>query len=363
MSAITRPLGRVIIFGANSSPYSVKIRALMRYRHIPYVWKRLWIEEEQAGDHDKTVKPEFMPVVKYDDGQVQQGSTAIAYELERRFASLERSVIPRDQGLAFLVHLVEDFADEWLMKATFAERWAADEAARTWSARWMVADALTPASREHVHAQAKQLVDRRVAQIPRIGADLTFFQRVMRNVLIAHERHLNESHRFLFGSRPSLADFALYGQLSQLLVDPGSASFMRASTPRVFAWTHAFGELSGVDGHWVTPAELDAALPQVIEVILRKCGVMYLPYLKANAAALEAGEASFSVVLPGTTLRQPPLSYQQGCWEDTMNRFRLLDPKSRARIEPILRRTKCWDLLTGKSEASIPPEQFEELAP
>eukprot|EP00030_Apusomonadida_sp_AF-17_P004673 a511689_29.p1 GENE.a511689_29~~a511689_29.p1 ORF type:complete len:381 (+),score=119.45 a511689_29:50-1144(+) len=356
-------LGRVVIYGANSSPYAVKMRALMRYRHIPYIWKRLWIEEE--GMKEQTVTPEFMPVVKYDDGQVQQGSTAIAYELERRFASLERSVIPRDQGLAFIVHLLEDFSDEWLMKATYSQRWVADDASRQFSARWAVADALTPASREHVHAQAKIYADKRVAQIPKMGcADGSFFQRVIRNVLVTMERHLNESNRFLLGSRPSLADFALYGQLSQLLIDPKPEAFMREQTPRVYAWVNAFGELSGVDGQWLTFTELESNLPQVLDVMLRKCGVMYLPYLKANAAAAAAGAPVFEIKLPGTVLVQPPLAYQTACWDETRERFRLLDPKSRARVEPLLRRTKVWGHLVDEApHDDTPLEGFEEVVP
>src|SRR3546814_12386122 len=42
--------------------------------------------------------------------------------------------------------------------------------------------------------------------------------------------------RYLFGSRPSLADFALYGQLAQLTIDPQPQRICRERAPVVESW-------------------------------------------------------------------------------------------------------------------------------
>jgi len=47
-----------------------------------------------------------------------------------------------------------------------------------------------------------------------------------------------ETHDFLFGARPNLAEFTLYGPLyAHLYRDPESGAIMKAKAPRVAAWT------------------------------------------------------------------------------------------------------------------------------
>ena len=52
-------------------------------------------------------------------------STFILRRLENSYST--RSVIPENSVLKFLDYLLEDFADEWLTKATFHYRWTYDE--------------------------------------------------------------------------------------------------------------------------------------------------------------------------------------------------------------------------------------------
>ena len=57
---------------------------------------------------------------------------------------------------------------------------------------------------------------------------------------------------FLFGSRPSIAEFGLFGQLSQLAIDSTPAEWLSAHAPRTRAWVSNFEDLSGVEGEWDT---------------------------------------------------------------------------------------------------------------
>src|SRR3546814_6955678 len=56
--------------------------------------------------------------------------------------------------------------------------------------------------------------------------------------------------RYLFGSRPSLADFALYGQLEQLTIDPQPPRICRERAPVVESWAITPDDAYGIDGEW-----------------------------------------------------------------------------------------------------------------
>jgi len=53
---------------------------------------------------------------------------------------------------------------------------------------------------------------------------------------------------YLFGSRPTLADFGLFGQLIILATDPTPASEMRRRAPDVLLWLLRLDDASGVEG-------------------------------------------------------------------------------------------------------------------
>ena len=94
------------INGALGSPYSLKIRALMRYRRIPHIWQHGTATQGLAA---AKVKAPVIPVVEYPDGSFHNDSTPLIYDLEARHQG--RSVVPPDPARAFLAHLLEDFTD------------------------------------------------------------------------------------------------------------------------------------------------------------------------------------------------------------------------------------------------------------
>ena len=109
---------RYKLIGSTASPYAIKLRALMRYRKIPFDWIIMTKALRKQTEH---LRPNLIPVLQYPDGTFRAETTMLAYDLEARHS--ERSVIPQDKPVAFICDLLEDLADEWAVKPLFLYRW------------------------------------------------------------------------------------------------------------------------------------------------------------------------------------------------------------------------------------------------
>ena len=108
------------IFGAEVSPYSVKVRSYFRYKQIPHEW--IVRGPSSAAEYQKYAKLPIIPLVVSPDGEAMQDSTPIIEQLEQRFP--EPSIHPDDPVAAFVSALLEEFGDEWGNKWMFHYRWA-----------------------------------------------------------------------------------------------------------------------------------------------------------------------------------------------------------------------------------------------
>ncbi len=116
----TSPMQAYRIIGIESSPYAVKVRAVMRYRRLPYIWVA---RMPQFFAETAQIRPLLMPVVQFPDGTYRTDSTPIISDLEQRHPGT-RSIVPGTPGDAFLSALIEDMADEWLTKSLFHYRFS-----------------------------------------------------------------------------------------------------------------------------------------------------------------------------------------------------------------------------------------------
>ena len=115
----------ITLIGAPPSPYTRKMIALMRYRHIDY--RIVWGDPVRILAEMGVAKPQvaLLPVYVLPDeaGEIHAvcDSTPIIRRLEAEHKG--RSVIPTDPVMAFIDYLLEDFADEWCTKYMFHYRW------------------------------------------------------------------------------------------------------------------------------------------------------------------------------------------------------------------------------------------------
>lgn len=306
------------IIAIESSPYSVKVRAVMRYRHLPYRWIS---QMTQLSEETAALRPALMPAVRFPDGDYHVDSSHIIAALEERHPG-GRSVLPDQSALAFLAELIEDLADEWLTKCLFHYRFSSDKDARS-GAGWVMDDAHDDADTAALNTLVEQFIRRQRARMPMVGCtppNAPLLERSYLEVLGALEPWV-ASGRYLFGSRPSLADFALYGQLATLSVDPTPAAIMRERAPRTWRWVRRLDDASGVEGHWQQSGQ---PLSAAAGALLKLATGVYLPYLAANDVAL-AADTEVALSLDGMDYRQPPFRYHAKCLAQLRQRYAALD--------------------------------------
>ena len=145
-------------------------------------------------------------------------------------------MIPPTPATRFLARLIEDFADEWLPLPLLAFRWTPEEdiafCARRQMHGWLGAVSEDELSGRHgpFHRAPAEATHHRGRRQFRGHADVP---RPIRALLDVLEAGLSKQ-LFLFGDRPSIADFGLYGMLSQFVIDPTPYRILRERAVRLF---------------------------------------------------------------------------------------------------------------------------------
>jgi glutathione S-transferase len=338
---IDQPLRMI---GVPGSPYSRKLRAVLRYRRIAFAWINQGSRECRGLPQPRV---QLLPqlILPGADGALESrtDSTPLIRDLEKRYAG--RSVIPPDGALAFIDALLEDYADEWLTKAMFHYRWAfaADIAnAAAILPRWF----RTNQSESDVVANGKLFAERQIGRLAVVGSNEStapVIEESYRRLLRLLDAHLTHSP-FLLGARPASSDFGLFGQLTQLVgFDPTPAAIAHQSAPRVVAWVDVTEDLSGVE-----PDEQDwmrrDAVPATLRALLAEVGRVYVPFLLANAAALERGAEKVECVIDGRRWTQRPFPYQGKCLHWLREGYAALAREDRAAVDALLESTGCAPL-------------------
>ena len=309
----------------------------MRYRRIPHIWVA---RMPQFYDETAHVRPLIMPVVQFPNEEYRTDSTPIIRDLESLHSNV-RSVWPDNPAHAFLSELIEDMADEWLTKSLFHYRFTAPRDQIS-GASWVIDDSHPEVDSSTLERLVDDFISRQTSRMPIVGctpANAPLLESFFRELLERLEPFV-QTDRFLFGTRPSLADFGLYGQLNTLANDPTAGELMREHAPRTCRWVRRVDDLSGVDGHW------DNNLADTVRAMTELAGRYYLPFLAANKRALDIGDASVRVEIDGHDYEQPVFRYQAKCFDFLRRRYGGLSVESRLELDTILNDAGCLQYLT-----------------
>ena len=337
----------LVLSGAYGSPYTLKMRGVLRYRHIPFRWV---LRDSKWDDLPKAPVP-IIPVIVYPnpDGSYGEATVDSSPQIMRLEGEYDgRSVVPTDPALAFIDALLEDFGDEWLTKAMYHYRWAYQDDIDK-------AGHLLPASRSlGMDSDTSQqmyefITQRQIGRRELVGStDLNApiiegsYERVL-DALTA----LFSTHDFLLGDRPGRGDFGIFGQLTQLVKwDPTPTAVAAKRAPKVITWVDRLDDSSWlpVDGDegWVG---LDA-LPEGTTRMLAEAGRSYAPFMVANAEALMSGADEVVCRIDGQNYRQGPFKYQGKCLEWLRADYGALSDADRERVDAVLAGTGCEVMFT-----------------
>lgn len=289
------------LIGAEESPYSVKVRAALRYKSLPHQW----LTRMQAAElFQKHARLPLIPLLVTPEGRGIQDSTPILEALEA--AHPEPSLQPQDPVCAFVSYLLEEFADEWGNKWMFHYRWAREVDQRACARR--LAAVMQPDADDAALLRAADAIrERMVDRVWFVGSSAQTAMQIeesFRDSVDLLEAHLS-IRPYLFGSRPALADFGLWGQLYNAFRDPTPNEILKRRGPHVVEWIERMHEPSplGPFDSW------HAVSRTLMPLLSDQVAGLFLPWSQANAEAIESGRSEFSVRLLSGTWQQKPQKY------------------------------------------------------
>ncbi|TXD39140.1 glutathione S-transferase [Lujinxingia vulgaris] len=312
------------LFISRASPYSMKIAAMLAYLGVEH---RLVIQN--AVNRFSVIRRlsgrTMVPMLRREDWAIND-STAIA-RYAMRLPELRRTLwMP--PGIDTLSFLLEDFTDEWMVRWAMHSRWMHD------------------ADRRHI----ERLIEKELTGgIPGVGRlvgstirsslrgwgiieeNSATLEASARRTLDALALALDDGRLYLFGDRPSLADFGVFGPLGQYASDPsgaktlGSSDFkkLRAYEARIRAM---------LDGEVVEGQATDTALTALEPLMAEALGT-YWEVMVANLDALDMKKRPVSTsarLLDGAAFEFAPSRHLRGLLEQWLE---LVEDAYRSRQE------------------------------
>lgn len=377
-----------IIWGSELSPFTLKLIRLFRHARIPFRFLPIeggWLENMRYGLRIEklkrghlpltwplmTAEDEFplVPFLFGPDGENLYDSSAIAHWLDQRLPPSRRT-IPDDEAAAFIVRLIDDYADEFGLYMVHHNRWkvsASDNDAgkrmahefrfltgplQILQARWFSARqtrrlpylfSVAPSGFHIDGLRAGRQPPSRVGFPPTHDLLERSFERLL-NILEV----LLSNRSFVLGERFTLADASLYGQLGMNLSDPSADRWMRERAPHLHRWLTALHGVEAEPIHNLDGLKIDAELRPLLAEICRT----HVPLMRQNAAAykafkasdskrfneaaFDAGECLYDGTIDGHAFRSVVKSFQDKVWKDCLGAWARLGPDALAKVEGLL---------------------------
>jgi len=327
------PDARLRLIGLEMSPYSVKVRSYLQYKQIPFVWMDRNRRNERLFQRHARVQ--LIPLLLFGDDDAMQDSTPIIERLEGAYP--EPSIHPPEPAARFVSALLEEFGDEWCNKLMFQYRWGPAEDAR--SAAKRIADLMFPSApwRWIKPVVVPFMVRRMVPRMAFAGANETnrpHLERSWRRTVELLDAHLAQ-RAYLFGERPALGDFGIWGNLAQANSDPTCGRHLEAHATHVVRWIERMNspeELGRFE-------PLESLMPTLGPLLEEQVAGRFLPWSVANAHALDAGEPETRLEFDGAPYAQKTFKYH--AWSLAELKKKLAPVANDPTLRAVLEQTGC----------------------
>lgn len=339
------------LYGAELSPYSVKVRSYLRYKDVPFEWlSRSAARQEEFARYAKLP---LVPVLVDADENALQDSTPMIEALEKQFDA--PSITPDEPALAFVSALLEDYADEWLNKAMFHYRWSYPEDQGS-AAKRIVAMIFEGA--DAPEGIEESVRTRMVGRLHHVGSSpeaAPIIEGSFARVIGLLEELLG-SKDYLFGGKPTLADFGLAAQLAQLLSDPTPGTVLRARAPDLVRWIERMDDPKAGGGF----VSLESVREPLAALLREEVAGAYLQWMAANADAVARDAQGVSVEIAGATFTQKPQRYAaKALGELRRKRAAVYDEA----LAALLGETGCDAFLLTAETIASPDEAMDDVEP
>jgi glutathione S-transferase len=277
------------LYGSQASLFTGKARGYLRWKGVDFT-ERAVNEPIMREIILAKVGWSVIPVMQTPDGEIVQDTVDIMQTIEA--AHPAPSVHPDGPVQRFVSQLLQTYADQWLVVPAMHYRWNYNE-------EWIYSEfgrSITPdASPEEQYELGKKRGQMFRGFVPMLGINdetIPGIEASYEALLAEFSAHL-DVHPYLFGARPSLADFAFLGPFyAHLYRDPASGEILKRLAPKVSSWTERTIAGEGGDG----PLVGGDAIPETLLPILRRAMDEHLPVLQTS---LEQFNAWLETAEPG----------------------------------------------------------------
>ncbi|HLX06161.1 MAG TPA: glutathione S-transferase N-terminal domain-containing protein [Candidatus Binatus sp.] len=275
------------VYGMSQSYFTRKLTGYLDYKAIPYLLRRFANANRSAREAGW---PGAMPVVMTPAGEYMWDTSAMIHHLESRFP--EPAVFPPDRVLRFIDFILEDALDEWFYRAAVGSRWFYEENHRVggWElARDATHEMQIPCDQAYAGVRVHVTATCEPFGVTASNID-SWIDEILRPWLRVTGAHLS-LHRYFFGARPSLADFAFFGgNAAHFINDPLCRRWVDSDAPAIVAHTHRIMEPEDEEcGDWIAPGQM----PETLIALLGELGRFYLPWV-SRASVEEKAELAFA---------------------------------------------------------------------
>jgi len=312
------------VYGIDRSYFSRKLEAAMNWYGLPFEFVAKTMGEAPTIEREAGTRQ--MPVLLTPEGKYVADTTPTMMALDELVPA--RRMFPVG-ALGVLVHVVEEWSDEWLARIALHYRWNYPESAAF--ARADMAGQLAGEAPEQVRDMLANGIEGwgkkacRATGVSEPAQQELAEQEYLRTLQAADEQL--GSTAFLLGERPCAVDAGILGGLrAHFLGDPSPAVVVR-EFKNVCAW------VDRADG-WDGSGEL-APFPEstgFARFVLGELAGNYRSFALANAAAVTDSAKAFIADVAGDQVSYRTRPYPEQSRQMIVNRVAALDDEERARV-------------------------------